>query len=111
MRGKDVWRRARWLLALLGLCALAMCPAAQRRCAAKQAADEAPALLGYLVEQARARVADTGALPDVNVGPTPPIGTCCESGTTCAPDPHRWDDPAWRSLKFSIDGKHQAGSS
>ena len=108
MRVKDVWRRARWLLGLVGLCALATCPAAQRQCATKRAAREAPALLGYLVERVRAHVGEHHALPDVNVGPTPPVGTCCEhGGETCAPDPARWQDPGWRALGFSIDDRHR----
>ena len=107
MRGRDVWRRARWLLALVGLCALATCPAAQRQCAAKRAAREAPALLEYLVERVRGYVAEHHALPDLTVGPTPEVGTCCSAGGTCAPEASRWDQPGWRTLGFSIDDRHR----
>jgi len=107
MRGRDVWRRLRWVLALIGLCALATCPAAQRQCAAKRDAREAPELLGYLVDQVKAYVAEHNALPDIEVGPTPAVGTCCADGDTCKVDPSRWDDPGWRALRFSIDGRHR----
>jgi hypothetical protein len=107
MQGKAVWQRVRWVLALVALCALATCPAAQRRCAAKRDAREAPALLHYLVGQVKTLVSTTGKLPDINVGPTPAIGVCCAEGTTCAPDPSRWNEPGWRALGFSIDGRHR----
>lgn len=107
MRTRVVWQKVRWVLALTLLCALATCPAAQRQCAGKQAAREAPALLGYLVTQVKAHVTEHHALPDLTVGPTPEIGACCAAGDTCAPDPARWDQPGWRALKFSIDGRHR----
>lgn len=99
-------RRVRWTLALIALCALATCPAAQRRCAARQTAREAPALLRYLVDQIQAHVAEHHALPAVAAGPTPAIGACCERVQRCAPEPARWDQPGWRALGFSIDGPH-----
>ncbi len=107
MRAKDVWQRVRWILALIALCALATCPAAQRRCSAKRDAREAPALLGYLVREIKAQVAATGKLPDLNAGPTPAIGACCAEGTSCAPDPRRWVERGWLALRFSIDGRHR----
>ncbi|MBE7451599.1 MAG: hypothetical protein HS111_22700 [Kofleriaceae bacterium] len=107
MQGRALWQRVRWVLALLALCALATCPAAQRRCAARRDAGEAPVLLRYLVAEVTAQVAATGKLPDVNVGPTPPLGTCCAAGSTCAPDPAWWRDPGWRALRFSIDDRHR----
>lgn len=107
VRPSAVWRRVRWVLALCALCTLATCPAAIRRCSIEQTAEEAPALLRYQIAQVRAYVTANGKLPDLTVGPTPPIGTCCASGNTCAPDPTRWNDPAWRTLGFSIDGRHR----
>jgi hypothetical protein len=107
MQGKEVWQRVRWILALVALCALATCPAAQRRCAAKRDAREAPTLLRYLVREIKAQVSATGRLPEINVGPTPAIGVCCAEGTTCGPDPSRWKEPGWRALNFSIDGRHR----
>ncbi len=106
MKG-GAWRRLRWMLALIGLCALATCPAAQRQCTSRRAAREAPALLGYLVERVRLHAAAHHALPDLTVGPTPAVGTCCESGDTCAPEPTRWALPGWRALGFSIDDRHR----
>lgn len=107
MQGRAVWQRARWLLALAALCTLATCPAAARTCKQRRQAREAPQLLHYLVDEIRGHVAAHGSLPDLEVGPTPPIGTCCQDGSTCAPDPSRWTDPAWRALRFSIDGRHR----
>jgi|GEM_PF-1320049 len=107
VRPSTVWRRLRWLFALAALCTLATCPSAIRRCTVAQTAGEAPALLGYQVAQVRAYVTEHGQLPALVVGPTPPVGTCCASGVTCAPDATRWSDPAWRALGFSIDGRHR----
>lgn len=107
MTTTGLWQRVRWILALVALCALATCPAAQKRCATKRDAREAPALLGYLVREVKAQVSKTGKLPDVNAGPTPAIGACCAEGTTCKPDPQRWKEPGWRALNFSIDGNHR----
>ncbi len=107
MTSSSAWQRVRWILALLALCALATCPAAQRRCATKRDAREAPALLGYLVGEVKAQVKATGKLPDIEVGPTPAIGACCAQGTTCKPDPTRWNERGWRALNFSIDGAHR----
>jgi hypothetical protein len=103
----SAWQRVRWILALVTLCALATCPAAQRRCAAKRDAREAPELLGYLVREVKAHVSKTGKLPAIDVGPTPVIGACCAEGTSCKPDPTRWKEPGWRALNFSIDGRHR----
>jgi len=107
MNATSVWQRVRWILALVALCALATCPAAQRRCAAKRDAREAPKLLGYLVREVKAQVSKTGKLPEINVGPTPAIGACCSEGTACKGDPSRWKEPGWRALEFSIDGPHR----
>jgi hypothetical protein len=107
VQARAIWQRARWLLALVALCTLATCPAATRTCRQRRAAREAPQMLGYLVDEIRGHVAAHGALPDVTAGPTPAIGTCCQDGATCAPDPARWDTPGWRTLRFSIDGRHR----
>jgi hypothetical protein len=107
VRAKDVWQRVRWVLALTLLCALATCPAAQRRCANRRAAREAPALLAYLVTQLKSHVAEHHALPDLTIPATPPIGTCCTPGPACTASPALWRTPAWRSLHFSIDGPHR----
>lgn len=107
MQARAVWQRARWLLALLLLCTLATCPAATRECRQHRNAREAPKLLGYLVDEIRGHVAAHGTLPDLAAGPTPPLGTCCQDGSTCAADPSRWDAPGWRALQFSIDGRHR----
>lgn len=107
MTATTIWQRVRWILALVALCALATCPAAQRRCAAKRDAREAPTLLGYLVREVKAQVSKTGKLPAIDVGPTPAIGACCAEGTACTADPSRWKEPGWRALEFSIDGPHR----
>jgi hypothetical protein len=107
VRLQAIWHRARWLLALAALCTLATCPAAQRQCSARRNAREAPELLGYLIDEIRGHVAAHGKLPELTAGPTPPLGSCCADGTTCAPDPAQWQTPGWRALRFSIDGRHR----
>jgi hypothetical protein len=100
------WRRLRYVLLLIALCAIATCPAAHRSCTAKNRAAEADALLGYLADRVAAEVAATGRVPPAPAGPTP-SGGCCEHGGTCAPDAAQWAAPAWRALGFSIDGAHR----
>lgn len=100
------WRRMRYVLLLLGLCAIATCPAAKRSCTAKAQAREADELLAYLGDRIEDAIADTGRVPPTPAGPTP-VPSCCEQGGTCDPDPTRWDTPGWRALGFSIDGEHR----
>jgi hypothetical protein len=100
------WRRLRYLLLLVALCAIATCPAAKRSCTAKIRAREADQLLGYLADRVAARAQTTGRVPATPAGPTPQPG-CCERGGTCAPDPSAWTSPGWRELGFSIDGDHR----
>lgn len=99
------WRRLRYLLLLIALCAIATCPAARRSCIARTRAAEADQLLGYLADRVAARVAATGRVPPVAAGPTP--RACCEQGGVCSPDPAAWTAPGWRELGFSIDDPHR----
>jgi len=96
------WSRLRYILALLGLCAIATCPVAKRSCTAKGRAREADELLDYLANRVADAVAATGKVPPLAAGPTP-NPRCCEQGGTCSPDAHTFDDPGWRALEFSID--------
>lgn len=100
------WRRLRYVLLLIALCAIATCPAAKRSCTAKARAAEADQLLGYLADRVAAHVATTGRVPPAAAGPTPQPA-CCEQGGTCAPDATIWAQPGWRALGFSIDGAHR----
>jgi hypothetical protein len=100
------WRRLRYLLLLVALCAVATCPVAKRACTAKVRAAEADQLLGYLAARIAAHVAATGRVPPTSAGPSPRT-PCCEQGGTCRPDPAMWDQPGWRELAFSIDGPHR----
>ena len=100
------WRRLRYLLLLIALCAVATCPAARRSCTAKTRAVEADELLGYLADRVAERVAATGRVPAVAAGPTPELA-CCEQGGTCRPDSSLWSAAGWRDLGFSIDGEHR----
>lgn len=99
------WRRLRYVLLLVALCAIATCPAARRACTAKMRAAEAEQLLGYLADRVAARVATTGRVPPTPAGPTPQA--CCEQGGVCTPDAAAWAAPGWRELGFSIDGPHR----
>ena len=100
------WRRLRYMLLLVALCAIATCPAAQRSCTAKARAREADQLLAYLADRIEAAIAATGRVPETPAGPTPATG-CCEQGGACAPDPALWAAPGWKALAFSIDGEHR----
>lgn len=44
-------------------------------------------------------------LPE-SIGPTPPLGTCCEQGGTCNPDPSLWEAKTWRDLGFEVTAPH-----
>jgi hypothetical protein len=100
------WRRLRYLLVLIALCAIATCPAAKRSCTARVRATEADQLLGYLADRVAAHVATAGRVPPTAAGPTPQ-STCCAQGGECSPDPALWDAPGWRELGFSVDGAHR----
>jgi hypothetical protein len=97
-----MWRRLRYLLLLVALCAVATCPVAKRSCTRKVRAAEADQLLGYLAGRISAHVAATGRVPPTPAGPSPRT-PCCEQGGTCSPDPAVWDQPGWRELAFTID--------
>lgn len=100
------WRRLRYALVLIALCAIATCPAAKRSCTAKTRAAEADELLGYLADRVAAAVAATGRVPPTAAGPTPQTA-CCDRGGTCEADSEAWTAPGWRELGFSIDGEHR----
>jgi hypothetical protein len=100
------WRRLRYLLLLIALCAIATCPAAKRSCAAKARQAEADQLLSYLADRVAAHSAATGRVPPTAAGPTPQPA-CCEQGGTCLPDAAVWAQPGWRELGFSIDGAYR----
>jgi hypothetical protein len=100
------WRRLRYALLMVGLCAIATCPAAQRSCRARQRAREADHLLNVLGDRVAEIVAKTGRVPPVPAGPTPTT-SCCDQGGTCAPDAATWDSPGWRALQFTIDGAYR----
>lgn len=100
------WRRLRYVLLLIALCAIATCPSAKRSCQAKNRAREAEDLLAYLVERVAQSVAATGRVPATPAGVTP-LPDCCEQGGVCAADPTRWRTPGWQALQFSIDDDHR----
>ena len=99
-------RRFRYVLLLIGLCAIATCPAAKRACTAKQRAREADQLLEYIADRVERSISETGHVPPTAAGPTP-LPTCCEVGGTCDPDPATWATPGWQALQFSIDGEYR----
>lgn len=102
-----MWRRIRYVLVLLALCAIATCPSAHRSCRAKLRAREAPQLLDTLAAELARLVAEGKPLPSVSAGPTPPPTACCEQGGQCAVDPSRWTVEPWRTLRFSMDQPHR----
>ena len=100
------WRRLRYVLLLIGLCAIATCPAAKRSCTAKNRAQEAEELVEYLADRVGVGIAVTGRVPAVAAGPTP-VPACCDQGGTCAADPAIWAVPGWQALAFSIDDDYR----
>lgn len=72
----------------------------------KSKSSEASVMLRRL--QVSAQIAQMeGTLPEHNIGPTPPLGTCCAADSdTCQPVAAYWSDPAWQALGFSIDDSH-----
>ena len=100
------WRRVRYVLLLLALCAIATCPTAKRSCQAKNRAREAEDLLDYLADRVAREVAATGHVPPLAAEPTP-VPDCCEQGGVCAKDPARWATPGWQALQFTIDDDHR----
>jgi hypothetical protein len=59
-----------------------------------------------IMEGARSYHAELGAIPEPSVGPTPPLGACCETGGKCAPDQTLWRDPTWGALQFAMYDPH-----
>lgn len=103
-----MWRRLRYVLLLIALCAFATCPAAKRGCTRKVRMAEADDLLDYLADRVAAHVAATGRVPAAAAGPTPEApAACCEQGGACTPDAAQWAQPGWQALGFSIDGPHR----
>lgn len=100
------WRRLRYILLLVTLCAIATCPAAKRSCTAKARAVEAEQLVDYLTERVTASITSAGRVPAEPAGPTPAV-SCCDQGGTCTADAALWDTPAWKALAFSVDNEHR----
>jgi hypothetical protein len=101
-----MWRRVRYVLALLALCAIATCPAAKRACTAKIRAREAQELIGVIANKVEQHVAVTGRVPGTAAPLTPQLA-CCEQGGQCQPDPATWAAPGWKELEFSIDDPYR----
>jgi hypothetical protein len=101
-----LWRRVRYVLALVGLCAIATCPTAKRSCTAKREAREAEHLLEVIADRVERTVAATGKVPLTPAGPSP-LPSCCERGGSCEPDAQTWSAPGWRELGFSVDGQYR----
>ena len=100
------WRRVRYVLVLVALCAIATCPTAKRSCTARNEAREADQLLGYLADRITTIAHTIGKLPPTAAGPTPQP-TCCDRGGTCDPDATTFAEPGWTALNFSIDGTYR----
>lgn len=100
-----MWRRVRYAMLLVGLCAIATCPAANRSCTARARAREADQLTEYLADRVERALAD-GHLPAA-AGPTPVPACCDRDDGICEPDPTAWATPQWQALGFSIDGPHR----
>jgi hypothetical protein len=103
-----------WGLAALGLFAVAVLVVEPWQSCRTSKSVEAREKTKQLYDAARAYYMDLGAakgsvpaqFPTVGVGPTPPIGLCCQQGGKCQPDASLWTHPTWKALGFSIDEPH-----
>lgn len=101
-----MWRRVRYVLTLLALCAIATCPAAKRSCNNKNRAREAEELCSAIADKVEQRVSLTGHVPPT-AAPLSPGVSCCEQGGQCKVDLDNWSAPGWKELEFSIDDPHR----
>lgn len=102
-----MWRRVRYVLILVGLCALATCPAAVRRWRTTERAREAPELLNVLADRIERVWRERARLPQEAAGPTPSVGACCDQGGECAAEAAQWAQGGWAALGFTIDDPHR----
>ncbi len=102
-----MWRKVRYVLVLLGLCAMATCPAARRAWLTRERAREAELLLGVLGDRVEAVWKERGRFPQEPAGPTPALGSCCDQGGECAVDATAWQSPGWAALGFTVDDPHR----
>jgi len=42
-----------------------------------------------------------------SVGPSPSVGSCCDSGDECAPNATLWEEPGWQALRFDVLDPHR----
>ncbi len=98
-----MWRKLRYVLGLVALCAIATCPTARRSCVAQNRMREADQLTDALADRVAKHVALTGRVPPTPA-PLTPVPSCCEQGGTCAPETATWAGSGWRELEFSVDG-------
>jgi hypothetical protein len=101
-----MWRRIRYVLLLLALCAIATCPTAKRSCNAKIRAREAEHLIDVIADKVEQHVAVTGRVPATAAAKSPAV-PCCEQGGLCKPDPETWAAQGWKELEFSIDDPYR----
>ena len=102
-----MWRRVRYVILLVVLCAIATCPVARRRWRTKERAREAPLLLAVLADRVEAVWKERGRLPQEPAGPTPRVGLCCDEGGECPVDATQWQRHGWAALGFTIDDPHR----
>lgn len=70
-------------------------------------AEEAKVYLKKLSDGAREYYLDgAGQFPGSNVGPTPPLGTCCKHGGKCLAQESWWKHVTWESLDFAMEDDH-----
>lgn len=100
-----MWRRARYWILLVTLCAAATCPAAKRTCDQRAHSREAETSLDYL-EFALRGLAAKGQWISASVPLTPAKGACCDTGGICGQDQDRWTHPTWQALGFTLDRAH-----
>jgi type IV pilus assembly protein PilA len=71
----------------------------------KSKTSEANQLLYKLYDGARVLTMEGQPLP-ASVGPTPPLGSCCELDDKCMPNSELWQHPTWQALQFAMLDPH-----
>ncbi len=66
---------------------------------------EANQFLKNLYDRTRVYSMNQSKLP-ASVGPTPPLGSCCQQGEKCMPQMELWQHPTWQALDFALKDPH-----
>lgn len=92
------------IVAVVGMLAAIAIPAFMKYIKRSKAM-EAKMMLRKMADGARMLALEGVRMPPPG-GPTPPLGSCCETGDKCLPDASLWESEPWVALQFSMDEPH-----